>query len=331
MSRRHTGSPCSVRRRTTRVPFRVPLPCADALLHPRISRTRRAALSAAPCRVRRRYASPARRARHSTNSARRDGTSMRGGRSATSSMAGIGGGTTGRRSGPTGAQRPPDARLPTARPRRNPRSRSCAVPCVRPTFSLPGQSDAVSYHAAGATRRVTPEGQVSCPSRRRERKPPHHARAAIAAAQRFIDKFNAQDHEAHADTLNYPHIRLANGAFTTIATRDAFIERSRAGRARLEAEGWDHSTVEAIDAVHAGDDKVHLALSVERRQPTAPSTSTSRRSGSPPAWTDTGASSSVRATSGKGAMDSHRVNGIAQEGSPAPSASNSSTTPPIGW
>ncbi len=89
--------------------------------------------------------------------------------------------------------------------------------------------------------------------------------AAIAVAQRFIDAFNAQDHEALADTLNYPHIRLANGAFTTIATREAFIERSRAGRARLEAEGWDHTTVEAIDAVHASDDKVHLALSVDRR------------------------------------------------------------------
>ena len=89
--------------------------------------------------------------------------------------------------------------------------------------------------------------------------------AAIAAAQRFIDAFNAQDHEALADTLNYPHIRLANGAFATIATREAFIERSRAGKAHLETEGWDHTTVEAIDAVHAGDDKVHLALSVDRR------------------------------------------------------------------
>jgi hypothetical protein len=33
--------------------------------------------------------------------------------------------------------------------------------------------------------------------------------AAIAVVHKFIETFNAQDHERHADTLNYPHIRLA--------------------------------------------------------------------------------------------------------------------------
>lgn len=31
------------------------------------------------------------------------------------------------------------------------------------------------------------------------------------AARAFIDAFNAQNHEALAATLNYPHIRLAGG------------------------------------------------------------------------------------------------------------------------
>ena len=89
--------------------------------------------------------------------------------------------------------------------------------------------------------------------------------AAVAAMQGFIDAFNAQNHEALADTLNYPHIRLANGAFTEIPTREAFIERSRAGKARLEAEGWARTTVGKVVAVHVGQDKVHLALTNERR------------------------------------------------------------------
>ena len=89
--------------------------------------------------------------------------------------------------------------------------------------------------------------------------------AAFAAMQGFIDAFNAQDHEALADTLNYPHIRLANGAFTEIPTREAFIERSRAGKARLEAEGWARTTVGKAVAVHVGQDKVHLSLANERR------------------------------------------------------------------
>ena len=87
---------------------------------------------------------------------------------------------------------------------------------------------------------------------------------AMAAAERFIEAFNAQRHEALADALNYPHVRLANGAFTTIANRDAFLERSQRGVARLEEEGWHHSVVETIEAVHVGADKVHLAMTVAR-------------------------------------------------------------------
>lgn len=89
--------------------------------------------------------------------------------------------------------------------------------------------------------------------------------AAVAAMQGFIDAFNAQNHEALADTLNYPHIRLANGAFTEIPTREAFIERSRAGKARLTAEGWARTTVAKVVAIHVGSDKVHLAITNERR------------------------------------------------------------------
>ncbi len=87
---------------------------------------------------------------------------------------------------------------------------------------------------------------------------------ALAAAARFIDAFNAQRHEALADTLNYPHVRLANGAFTTIANREAFVARSRAGAERLREEGWHHSVVEAVEAVHVGKDKAHLAMTVGR-------------------------------------------------------------------
>ena len=87
---------------------------------------------------------------------------------------------------------------------------------------------------------------------------------ATAVAKRFIDAFNAQRHEALADTLNYPHVRLAHGAFTTIASREAFLEQSRQGIGRLRRERWHHSVVEAMDTVHAGADKAHLAMTVAR-------------------------------------------------------------------
>lgn len=90
------------------------------------------------------------------------------------------------------------------------------------------------------------------------------AKEAIAVVHAFIETFNAQHHERHAETLNYPHIRLANGGFTTIENAEAFIAGSRRGEAALLQEGWHHSTVASLDVVHSGEDKVHLALRNDR-------------------------------------------------------------------
>ncbi|MXY58390.1 MAG: hypothetical protein F4Y41_18720, partial [Gammaproteobacteria bacterium] len=69
------------------------------------------------------------------------------------------------------------------------------------------------------------------------------AKQAIAVAKAFVETFNAQDHERHAATLNYPHIRLANGRFTTIENAEAFIAGSKRGESRLQEEGWHHTVV----------------------------------------------------------------------------------------
>jgi hypothetical protein len=87
---------------------------------------------------------------------------------------------------------------------------------------------------------------------------------AIAAAQAFIDAFNAQDHAALANTLNYPHTRLAIGRFMTFESAEDFIKRSQLGKAHLEKEGWHHTVMKSADVIHSGDDKVHLSLHIER-------------------------------------------------------------------
>ena len=55
----------------------------------------------------------------------------------------------------------------------------------------------------------------------------------ITAVNAFIDAFNKQDHEAHASALNYPHIRLANGHFLNVDSREKFREISEKGEVRL--------------------------------------------------------------------------------------------------
>lgn len=86
----------------------------------------------------------------------------------------------------------------------------------------------------------------------------------IAAAHAFLDAFNAQDFEALAESLNYPHLRLANGRFETIESRDAFLDRAPRVAGALEKEGWHHTVMTACEVVHEGADKVHLALSYDR-------------------------------------------------------------------
>ena len=88
--------------------------------------------------------------------------------------------------------------------------------------------------------------------------------AALQTAQDFIDRFNAQDHAGLAATLNYPHTRLANGRFVTIADRAEFTALSERNRTRLDAEGWHHTVLTSITVVHAGVDKVHMSLAIDR-------------------------------------------------------------------
>ncbi len=88
--------------------------------------------------------------------------------------------------------------------------------------------------------------------------------SAKAAVEGFIAAFNAQDHEALADTLNYPHVRLANGRIVTVETQEDFVEMSKRGKSHLAAEGWDHTILLGMTVVHSGSDKVHLALNIDR-------------------------------------------------------------------
>ena len=88
-----------------------------------------------------------------------------------------------------------------------------------------------------------------------------HAQAAVEA---FQDAFNAQDHERLAAALNYPHVRLWSGVFTTIETPEEFAEISRRGQSQLEAEGWDHTETAVLEVVQQGPDKAHCALINQR-------------------------------------------------------------------
>ena len=87
---------------------------------------------------------------------------------------------------------------------------------------------------------------------------------AKSVAIAFIEAFNEQHHSNLAQTLNYPRIRLAKGYFHTISTEEDFVTLSQNSQEALKKEGWDHTVVESMEAVHEGDDKVHLAIKNHR-------------------------------------------------------------------
>ncbi|MEM7252397.1 MAG: hypothetical protein AAF493_13345 [Pseudomonadota bacterium] len=90
--------------------------------------------------------------------------------------------------------------------------------------------------------------------------------AAQSAVRAYIDGFNARDAEQMANAFNFPHVRLAKGLFTHIESAAIFIERQDTVTELLRDEGWHHTRIESMTAVHSGPDKVHLAIEFTRRQ-----------------------------------------------------------------
>ncbi len=90
-------------------------------------------------------------------------------------------------------------------------------------------------------------------------------KGALAAMDAFLAAFNARDANAQADTLNYPHVRIASGRVNYYPDKAAFVAASVANVPRLiEAEGWHHSTWDDMQIVQSSADKVHIAVVFSR-------------------------------------------------------------------
>jgi hypothetical protein len=89
------------------------------------------------------------------------------------------------------------------------------------------------------------------------------ADAALAVMDRFLVAFNAREMSAWADTLLYPHVRLAGGKVTVYPDRASFMAGNRL-EALAEREGWDHSTWDSREIVQQSDTKVHIATVFSR-------------------------------------------------------------------
>ena len=84
--------------------------------------------------------------------------------------------------------------------------------------------------------------------------------AAMAVLDRHLVGLNAGDAAGLADTLHFPHYRLAGTRMQVWQTPDAYFADflARAG------EGWHHTKWDFRNVISASRDKVHVALQFTR-------------------------------------------------------------------
>ena len=93
---------------------------------------------------------------------------------------------------------------------------------------------------------------------------PDHGPAALALHDRYLAAWNAQDADAFAATLHYPHARQAPGAPGSRSWQDAAEYAAGMDFGPLVARGWVRSHWDARTVVQAGRDKVHVAARARR-------------------------------------------------------------------
>jgi hypothetical protein len=94
--------------------------------------------------------------------------------------------------------------------------------------------------------------------------------AAIASARAvmdaFLQAFNARDESAWADTLFFPHVRVAGGGVVVIENKDAFVASMDMDEF-ARTFNWGHSEWDAIEVIQAGPEKVHFKVRFSRFDP----------------------------------------------------------------
>jgi len=84
--------------------------------------------------------------------------------------------------------------------------------------------------------------------------------AAMAVLDRHVLALNAKDTAALADTLHFPHHRLAGTQMRVWQTPDTYFDDflARAG------EDWDHTRFDFRNVITASSNKVHIDLQFTR-------------------------------------------------------------------
>lgn len=82
---------------------------------------------------------------------------------------------------------------------------------------------------------------------------------ALAVMYAFMTAFNGRDPQAFADTLLFPHVRIASGDVRVSASAQAFVAATDFD-AFAQRFDWSFSRWQSIETVQGDENKVHFAV-----------------------------------------------------------------------
>ena len=87
---------------------------------------------------------------------------------------------------------------------------------------------------------------------------------AAKAIEAFFKAFNAHDNEAYHRVLHYPHIRINDNGRVLIIQDPVDWSLERALAFLAKNEGWEYSTLDSMEVIHASEVKVHFNIEFSR-------------------------------------------------------------------
>ena len=87
---------------------------------------------------------------------------------------------------------------------------------------------------------------------------------ARAALDEYFRAFNAEDNDALVAISNFPRISIGRNGQVVVREEPAAIETDFL--LLRQVEGWDHSTLDLVEAVQVSPDAVHFKVVFSRRK-----------------------------------------------------------------
>ena len=85
---------------------------------------------------------------------------------------------------------------------------------------------------------------------------------AMKVLDTFMITFNSRDMRSWSETLNYPHVRFADGNVTVWNSKEDYAAVDIFER--LESTGWHHSSWLTRNVTLVSEDKVHISTVFQR-------------------------------------------------------------------